>query len=68
MKVEVVVLHYELLECVLNISTTTLILFLKPLFYLNRIQNDRYLHDLIIKVSLLNGIMILSDIRMVLNS
>ena len=47
-------------ECI--ISITTLILFLKPLFYLNRVQNDRDLHNLIIKVALLNGIIIISSI------
>ena len=53
----IAVIMYEVI-----ISTTTLILFLKPLFYLNRLQNDKNLHNLIIKVALLNSIMIISSI------
>ena len=46
----------------LIMSILALVLFMKPLCRLKQIENDRYLHNLMVKVGLLNGIMIISSI------
>ena len=43
-------------------SVVTLLLFLKPLWHLKKIQNDEKLHHLIVKVSLLNSLLIMSSL------
>ena len=44
------------------VSILTLILFLRPLCYLMKVQHDKDLHDLTVKVGLLNSIVIISSI------
>lgn len=46
----------------LSASISALTLFLKPLCRLKRVENDRDLHELIIKFGLLNSIMIVSSL------
>ena len=48
------------------ISIVALVLFIKPLCHLKQIQNDPALHNLIIKVALLNSIMVISSLFAVL--
>ena len=45
-----------------GVSILTLILFIRPLFQLNKFQNDQELNNLIIRVGLLNSIMIISSV------
>lgn len=57
----ILIVLYELF-----VSILSLVLFIKPLCYLRKIQKDMVLHEAIVKVGLLNSIIIISSILMFL--